>query len=96
MTHEKFEALVNHLSQRAEKNPSSYKNKVIMIVAMGYSYIFALLLISLIITFSVIAYFIMEQTINGASAKLAFVFLIFAIFILRSLWVRITAPPYPA
>lgn len=95
MTPEKFKALVNHLSQRAEKNPSSYKNKVMMIVAMGYSYIFTLLLISLLITCSVSAYFIMEQTINGATAKLAFVFLIFAVYILRSLWVRIPAPPYP-
>lgn len=95
MTSEKFAALVNQLSEKAEKHPASYRNKVMMIVAMGYSYIFSLLLISLIITFSVIAYFIEEQTFHGFTAKIALIFLLFALYILQSLCVHVPAPPYP-
>lgn len=86
-----YEALIKRLEEFAEKNPSGYRNRVRQLVALGYIYIFLILLSSL----SLLGFLIYEIIIGNVGAGIlnfgiATVLLCYAI--LRSLWVKYPPP----
>ena len=91
MTNEEFEVLVEKLHKKAEKNPKSYRFKVLLLTILGYGYIFLMLgLVLFLLTVSII--YLVTMHISLGSLKLLIITLPLAYFIIKALFVKMEMP----
>lgn len=91
MTNEEFELLIEKLHEKAEKNPKSYRFKVLLLTILGYGYIFLMLgLVLFLLTISII--YLVTMHISFGSLKLLIITLPLAYFIIKALFVKMEMP----
>ena len=91
MTNEEFVLLVEKLDKKAEKNPKSYRFKVLLLTILGYGYIFLMLgLVLFLLTVSII--YLVTMHISFGSLKLLVITLPLAYFIIKALFVKMDMP----
>ena len=92
MATERYSLLIEHLEQRAERAPRSYKFRVLLLALLGYVYIFAILAVIIGMLAGLIILFIRFHRAPGVFLKIGLPLLGFAFLIVRSLWVRFSPP----
>ncbi|WP_066315826.1 M48 family metallopeptidase [Bacillus sp. FJAT-29814] len=91
MTNEEFESLVRKLETKAEKNPESYRFKVLLLTALGYGYIlFFLALVLFLLTISVL--YLADGHFTFGSLKVLAITGALSFFIIKSLFVKMSLP----
>lgn len=94
MKREEFDALIKRLEESSRRRPRGYLFQVAGLAALGYAYIFLVLLISLALTVGLLALMIFFP--NAATIKLGVVFGIvtgsISLAILKALWIRLPPP----
>lgn len=89
MTDSEFEALVQKLDQRAKQSPSLYQSRVVLLAALGYGYVAAVVLgtFGVLLLATVVAF---KAPVLGVKLFLfvgAFLWLV-----LRAMWVKLPVP----
>lgn len=91
MTKERFETLVQHLEEYAQRNPAGYRLRVGLLAALGYGYVFLILSLACLLIGGTV--FAMQYgTGRGRLLRLGWTLLVLVYLIGRALWVRIPAP----
>ncbi|OCA82227.1 hypothetical protein A8F94_20140 [Bacillus sp. FJAT-27225] len=91
MTNEEFELLVRKLETKAEKNPGTYRSKVLLLTALGYGYIlFFLGLVLFLLTISVL--YLVDGHFSFGSLKALVITGALSFFIIKSLFVKMPPP----
>src|SRR5438093_5043827 len=91
MSRERFDALVARLEGFARAQPRGYRLRVGLLAALGYAYIFLVLLLVLALLAGLIAVMAYGR-VYGALVKIGWVLGTLAFIILRALWVRLPPP----
>jgi Zn-dependent protease with chaperone function len=92
MTHERFSALVQQLSERAERHPTLYRLQVVALVALGYLYVGGLVVLAMACAVIVAAICLFKPVLLVKLAKVIWMPVVFAWTILRALWIRFDPP----
>lgn len=92
MTNEEFEALVRRRDAEAAVNPVAYRNTVLWLGILGYGYILLLLVGTLGLIALLIALLFIARTGGALAVKGIVVLGLFALVVLRSLWVTFPKP----
>lgn len=92
LSREQFDSLVTSLEEVARENPKAYRFRVGLLAALGYAYIFLVLLLVLSLVAGVVALIVYSGRANIAVLKIALPLAVFAFLIIRALWVRFEAP----
>lgn len=88
MKEEVFVALVDELEGYARQNPAAYRLRVALLAALGYLFLFGIVALALIGVVGVYLYGRVSSIVYGLLA----IPLIWAAFVLRSIWVKSLAP----
>jgi Zn-dependent protease with chaperone function len=91
ITQAQFDALVNELEDFSKKHPESYRLRVALFAALGYAYIFLVLVGLLTLVGLLVLLVVFSHRINALMVKLGILLIIPVWMIMRSLWV--TFPP---
>jgi Zn-dependent protease with chaperone function len=91
ITQKQFDILVSKLEDFSKNHPGSYRLRVALFAALGYAYIFLILIGLLVLIGLIVLFIVFSHSINAAIIKFAILLIIPAWVILRSLWV--TFPP---
>jgi Zn-dependent protease with chaperone function len=84
--------LINRLEQFSRKNPAAYRFRVMLVAALGYAYLFAVVIVLLsIVGLTIWAMFAANQ-LNFLAIKFLWIPLVLAGLVLRSMWVSIPVP----
>jgi Zn-dependent protease with chaperone function len=89
MTDTEFEALVARLDQQAQRNPSAYRLKVMLLAVAGYGYLVLVLTVAGGLFMGSLATL---PYLKAAAAKLALVFGGFFWLVASAMWVRLDPP----
>ncbi|MCK9193496.1 MAG: M48 family metallopeptidase [Nevskia sp.] len=92
MTEEKFIALVERLSLRAKAHPGLYRLEVLALAALGYLYIFMMLIAALAVSAVFIVISLLKPILLLKLAKIVWLPIWFSWSVLRALWVRFDPP----
>ena len=93
MNHEQFVALVQRLDAGASQRPAAYRQRVVLLAALGYLYVLLLLLLALTLSIGIIVLFVTQKISGGyALFKIEFILVGFTVLVLRSLWVTFSVP----
>lgn len=96
MTHEEFEALVRKLEAKAALRPRAYRLRVLAMAALGYGYVFGMLLLAIGLAIALVWAVLMAGRTHGALVKvvvkLDWALGALAVAIVRALWVRMDPP----
>ena len=92
MTQEQFTALVERLSERAERHPMLYRLQVIALLALGYAYVGGAALVAVASALAVGLICLLQPVLLVKLAKVIWIPILFAWTILRALWVRFDPP----
>jgi Zn-dependent protease with chaperone function len=88
ITDEKLAALIPRLEEFARRKPASYRLRVALLAILGYAYLFAVVVLLLLLVYWVLAY----VRINYLTIKVVWIPLVLAWVVLRSMWVTLPAP----
>ena len=88
MDTEQLTNLIDRLEDYSQKHPSNYKLKVAALAALGYVYLFAVVLVLLLVVYFILAY----VRFSAITAKVIWIPLVLVGLVLRSLWVTIPEP----
>jgi Zn-dependent protease with chaperone function len=91
MEQAQFDELVHRLEGYAAENPESYRLRVSLLAVLGYSYIFMILAVLLLVDVGII-YGLIKNHAIALMLKIAIPLLIVTVLVLRALWVRIPPP----
>ncbi|HEY3330056.1 MAG TPA: M48 family metallopeptidase [Capsulimonadaceae bacterium] len=91
MTQEKFDKLVFDLEEFAKREPDAYRKRVVLLAALGYAYIGAMMIISGILFAGIVA-LLMSGHANIVTIKLALILGALLYFTMRSLFVKLDKP----
>ncbi len=92
MTHEQFDALVEKLERFAHKEPASYRIRVGLLAALGYTYLILILVGLLALVGLLVSIVLLSHQVNAVMIKLGVLLLIPVWVIVRSLWVSFPPP----
>ncbi|MBC8141278.1 MAG: M48 family metallopeptidase [Armatimonadetes bacterium] len=92
MTNEQFESMVRKLEPEAAQNPPAYRSKVLWLGILGYGYVLFLLLGTLALIGVLIALMVFVRRGGGVAIKFVIVLGLFALAVLRALWVSFPKP----
>ncbi len=92
MTPEEFEAEVRRLEQKAAADPRGYQLKLAAFAALGYLYVFAILLLLAALVGGLIASLFFTKGLILLVKKLLIPIVLLIWLVARSLWVRFEAP----
>ena len=94
MTKEHFAALVHRLEDFSRKEPEKYKLRVALLAALGYVYVFGVLVLVLGLLGGLIAVLVLspKAVVIKLAIKFGWVLGLLAFVIVRALWVRLDAP----
>jgi len=88
MEQARFDELVHRLEGYAAQNPAGYRLRVSLLAILGYSYIFMILTVLLVVN----SVLIVGVAINWLVLKISVPVLIVTYLVLRALWVKIPPP----
>jgi Zn-dependent protease with chaperone function len=88
MNREKFNALIDRLEVSSRQRPAAYRLRVAALAALGYGYLFAVVLALLLL----IAAVLFGGKFNFLTIKVAGVILVLIGIVLRSMWVTLPEP----
>ncbi|HZT41325.1 MAG TPA: M48 family metalloprotease [Chthonomonadaceae bacterium] len=91
MNREQFEALVRQLEEYARRQPASYRRRVGLLAALGYGYIFFMLILALGLL-GFVAWVTATGHMNYGVGKVGLAMLVLCFVIVRALFVSIPAP----
>lgn len=89
MTDEQFNNLVERLEESAKRDPSGYRNRVVLLALLGYAYLGLILVVLAVLFLLALASL---TVIKGFAFKLIIPIGAFIVLVLRAMWVRL-APP---
>ncbi|MEH1852232.1 MAG: M48 family metallopeptidase [Nostoc sp.] len=89
---ERFDRLIQKLEVFANKQPHLYKLYVAFLATLGYAYIFLVLALTLGLLAGIIFLMLNAQSVNASSVKAIVFLLVFALVLVRSLWVSFPPP----
>src|SRR2546423_745106 len=84
--------LIDRLEEFSRQNPKAYRLRVMLVAALGYAYLFAVVVTLLGFVYMVVWAMIVASTLNGLLLKVLWIPLVLAWLVLRSMWVTIPAP----
>lgn len=88
MSREEFESLVNRLELLANRNPGLYKLRVVLVALLGYTFIFSLMAIPILLI--ALASHLILNVKDGLQMGIPLVILVF--LSIRSFWVKLGPP----
>ncbi|MEH1864807.1 MAG: M48 family metalloprotease [Nostoc sp.] len=89
---ERFDRLIQKLEVFANKQPHLYKLHVAFLATLGYAYIFLVLALTLGLLVGIVFLMLNAQSVNASSLKGIVFLLVFALVLVRSLWVSFPPP----
>jgi len=89
---ERFDRLIQKLEVFANKQPHLYKLHVAFLATLGYAYIFLVLAVTLGLLTGIVFLMLDAQSVNASSLKGVLFLLVFALVLVRSLWVSFPPP----
>lgn len=87
-----FIGLVSGLENQAQRDPSAYRAKVLLLALGGYGYVLLLLAAALASAAGVVADLARGSELSKLGALWAVLAVSFALILVRALWVRLTVP----
>jgi Zn-dependent protease with chaperone function len=84
--------LINRLEEFSRKNPAAYRFRVMLVAALGYAYLFAVVIAMLALVGFAIWAMMSVRHLNFLVIKVVWIPLVLAGLVLRSMWVSIPAP----
>ncbi|MBN3927964.1 M48 family metallopeptidase [Nostoc sp. NMS4] len=88
---ERFDRLIQKLEVFANKQPHLYKLHVAFLATLGYAYIFLVLAVTLTLLVGIVFTMLNAHSVNAFSLKGLVFLLVFALVLVRSLWVSFPA-----
>ena len=88
MDQEKFATLVEQLEGYAWEHPTAYKTRVGLLAALGYLYLFVVIVLLMVLVYFIVAY----ARLNWLVIKVVWIPLVLIGVVLRSLWIRFPEP----
>jgi Zn-dependent protease with chaperone function len=92
MEHEASTRLINSLQSFAREKPGLYRTRVALVAMLGYAYLLAVVVALLVFVYLCIYGMIFFHQFNFLTLKVAWIPLVLAGMVLRSMWVTIPAP----
>ncbi len=92
MTTEQFVEMVGRLEEYAGREPGKYRLRVGLLAALGYAYILLVLGVVVALIYLLVWLTFLGGHFNIWVLKFGWVLLVLAWFVLRSLWVKLSAP----
>ncbi|MEH1818567.1 MAG: M48 family metalloprotease [Nostoc sp.] len=89
---ERFDRLIQKLEVFANKQPHLYKLHVAFLATLGYAYIFLVLALTLGLVVGIVFLMLNAPSVNASSLKAIVFLLVFALVLVRSLWVSFPPP----
>ena len=88
LTDEKLAALIPRLEEYARRKPASYRLRVALLAILGYAYLFAVVILLLLLVYFVLVY----VRFNYLTLKIVWIPLVLVWMVLSSMWVSLPAP----
>ncbi len=92
MSPSQFKAIVTRLEEYAQRNPKGYRVRVALLAALGYLYIWAILLIALALAAGLAYLMYVRGRADYGSLKLTIALLALIWMIARSMWIKFEIP----
>jgi Zn-dependent protease with chaperone function len=92
MTPEQFDQIVARLEVEAQRRPALYTLKVVLLVSLGYAYVWGMLLLLLCLVATFLYLVIVDHLWHPFMLRLGIGITIVAVIILRAMWVHFEPP----